>query len=828
MFRAGGFVVYKRMDAALTGLPPGEEERALRLRRVLENAGVSSLTAVNLQTRERNFGVLLVPRALRTFGGSELQMLLGLATQISLTLDNYVLMHRAQRRTKEYELLTQIGQVVSSHLDPDQVLRAIHEGLGRLFDTSTFYVAFLENDELRFELEVEEGVILPKRSRKVLNGMSELIIRSGQPLLITGEMDSARNRTGTVTVGRPAKCFCGVPIFRFGKPVGVMAAMSYNREFVYNERDREVMETAAGQLAVAMENARLFAEEQSRAHYLEFLNSISKTAISTQDSEEMLSDLVGEVQKQFNYDHIGIGILDYATKEIEIKAEAGSTSKALGRRVPLGVGIIGRVARSREMVLVQGGSEHVPGILQESKSVLCLPLSYGDTLLGVLNLESGREKAFAPQEVLTLRTLADLLATALHNAFVFQKVQQQSITDGLTGIKTRRFFMEAVQAEWKRASRSGRPFSVVMVDLDKFKEVNDSQGHLEGDLVLARIGRLLEQKVRQSNVVARYGGDEFAILMPETGVEQAQVLSERLRLWLATDPMLYERHITGSFGVATYPFHGTLVEDVIRVADAGMYVSKHAGGNRVSTAEEFVEGETPAKQREMLASYIEGFLQHEHTGRDSTEELVSALKRISSISGDDEEALRAAVRTLTRAAETREVSAGHCDRVAKYAEMIGHDLLMTDEEMADLVFASRVHDVGKIMVPERILNKPGALTEDEYKLVKQHALIGAEIVAAIPGGDRVEAIVRHHHERFDGSGYPNGLRGEEIPLGARIIAVAEAYSNMITERPYADIKSPAAAIAELEQMSGTQFDGMIVRVLTHQLRAERMATGREA
>src|SRR5208282_1803295 len=156
-----------------------------------------------------------------------------------------------------------------------------------------------------------------------------------------------------------------------------------------------------------------------------------------------------------------------------------------------------------------------------------------ETLLGVLNVESRDENAFAPQDVLILNTLADLLATALHNSFVFKKLQQQSITDGLTGIKTRRFFWEALTSEWKRASRSGRPFPVVLADSDKFKEVNDSLGHLEGDLVLARVGRLLEQKCRQSNVVARYGGYEFIILMPEAGIEQAQVLAERLRLWLA-------------------------------------------------------------------------------------------------------------------------------------------------------------------------------------------------------------------------------------------------------------------------------------------------------
>jgi diguanylate cyclase (GGDEF)-like protein len=364
----------------------------------------------------------------------------------------------------------------------------------------------------------------------------------------------------------------------------------------------------------------------------------------------------------------------------------------------------------------------------------------------------------------------------------------------------------------------------VLMDLDKFKEVNDSAGHLEGDLVLARVGRLLEQKCRQSNVVARYGGDEFVVLMPETGIEQAQVLAERLRLWIATDPMLSEHQITGSFGVATYPLHGTTVEDIIRVADAGMYVSKHAGGNQVSTAEEFAESDTPAHRRELMSAYVESFLQRAQTGMDSTEELVSTLKRLSGegdvTSGDE---LRASVRMLTRAAETREVCSGHGDSVAKFAEIIGHEMLLSDQELADLVFAARVHDVGKIIIPERILNKPGPLTEEEFKLVKQHAAVGAEIVQVVPGSDQICEIVRHHHERFDGSGYPDGHRGEKIPLGARIIAVAEAYVDMISERPYAQIKSQAEAFAELESLSGVQFDGMLVRILIHQLRTEKAA-----
>jgi len=829
VFRRQGLTALHELHQELAEMPPGQEEVVLRLRGIFEHERVPAMTAVSLHTRERHFGVLMFPHAAtQGFASSHLRLLGGLARQIGMTLENYVLMHKAQRRTKEFELLTQVGQVVSSHLDSDDVLRTIHRELGHLFDTQNFYIAFLESGEMRFEFEVEEGQVLPKRSRKAGNGISEYVIRTGRPLLIRSDMESVRAKLGFVFGGRPAKCFMAVPILRFSKPVGVMAVMNYEREFAYENRDLEVMDTAAGQVAVAMENARLFAEEQHRARDLEFLNTMSRTAISSQNAEEMLAEIAGEIQKNFQFDHIGIGIVDYATKEIEIKAEAGSTTTALGHRLPLSAGVIGKAARANELTLVRDvGEGRSQCVLSDARSALVIPLTYAETLLGVLNLESRHEDAFEEQEVLILRTLADLLATALHNAFVFRKMQTQAITDSLTGIKTRRFFLESVQAEWKRASRSGRPFSVVMVDLDRFKDINDTLGHLEGDLVLARIGRLLEQKSRQSNVVARYGGDEFVILMPETGLEQAQVLSERLRLWISTDPMLSQMKITGSFGVATYPLHGSQVEDILRVADAGMYISKKEGGDRVSMAEEFVDSQHLLEQRELVTAYVDGFLRRENPGPEAADELVGTLKKLGSAVGQagDCQGLMQALRTLTRAAETREYSAGHGDAVARFAEAIGHELQLSEEEMTDLVFAARVHDVGKIIIPERILNKPGPLSDDEFALMKKHVLVGAQIVDAIPGRERTRQMVLHHHERFDGSGYPSGQRGEEIPLGSRIISVAEAYVDMTTERAYAAVKTQEEAIAELEAMSGVQFDGMLVRILIRQLRGEKVSKG---
>jgi diguanylate cyclase (GGDEF)-like protein len=606
-----------------------------------------------------------------------------------------------------------------------------------------------------------------------------------------------------------------------------MVAMNPDREFVFEQRDLDVLVTAAGQASVAVENARLFAEEQRRSRQLAFLNNVSRTAISSDDPVHMLSQIAGEIQKNFSFDHIGIGLLDYGTKEIEIKAEAGATAHATGRRIPLGAGILGRVARTGERALVQNALPgNLSGILPDSRAVLCIPITYGEMLLGVLNVENRNENAFSPQDVLILNTLADLLATALHNAFVFQKLQQQSITDGLTGIKTRRFFWEALSAEWKRASRSGRPFSVVLIDLDKFKEVNDTMGHFEGDLVLARVGRLLEQKSRQSNVVARYGGDEFIVLMPETGAEQAQVLAERLRQWLASDPTLSEHKITGSFGVASFPMHGFSIEDIIRVADAGMYVSKRSGGNLVSTAQEFVEGQDFARQRQQISAYIEGFLQRERSGPEQLEELISTLHKLC---GGDEVCnlplLKESIESLSRAAESRELrTAGHGDLVARHTEVIARGLGLSAEETADLVYAARVHDVGKIFVPDRILNKPGPLSDDEFMQVKMHAHIGAEIVGILPDSELMREAVEHHHQRFDGSGYPDGLRGEEAPLWARIIALTDAYANMLTEQSFSAARTPQQALDELAHMSGTRFDGMLVRVLVRGLKAERTSS----
>ena len=230
----------------------------------------------------------------------------------------------------------------------------------------------------------------------------------------------------------------------------------------------------------------------------------------------------------------------------------------------------------------------------------------------------------------------------------------------------------------------------------------------------------------------------------------------------------------------------------------------------------------------MISGYIEGFLHRQHTGPEHLEELISTLKKLA---GSEEECnvrvLREAIESLNHAAEAREISGlGHGEMTARYCEIMARSLSLPSEEIADLIYAARVHDVGKIFVPERILNKAGPLSEDEFYLLRMHPRVASEIIAVLPGSDRLQRTVECHHEAFDGTGYPAGLHGEQIPFKARILSIADAYVNMTTDRSFATAKSSQQALEELERLSGIRYDGMLVRILFRELKMEKGSTAR--
>ncbi|MGH9394889.1 MAG: sensor domain-containing diguanylate cyclase [Terriglobales bacterium] len=504
------------------------------------------------------------------------------------------LFRQSVRRSREFEILTHIGTALSSSLDSGALLQAIHTQLHKLMDVRNFYVAFqdLECDCIRFAFEVEDGERIPPRSRPRAQALTEHVIATGQPLLIARDVDLYIRQHGLTASGRPAKNWLGVPVLLQGQPCGVIAVQSKEQEDAFDTEHLRVLEILAGQAGVALDNARLFAEVQRDAGQKSFLNHIARLSISTLSPAQMLSTVVSETAQAFHYDHIAVALLRSAADrdgtQLEIAASAGGHTEAFASvLIPPGRGLAGRAAASGQMQKQTGlhAASSDWARCPQARSGLALPIRYAGETLGVLLLESHAQAGFSPDQVMVLQTLTDQVAVALNHANLFQKLEHQAITDSLTGVKTRRFFMEALQAEWRRARAAGAEggpasFAIVLVDLDEFKPLNDRFGHLEGDRVLVRVARLLEQKSRASSVVARYGGDEFTILVPACPPELAQLLPERLQAALADDPMLAQRRLNASFGLALFPDSGASPEELLHRADAEMYRSKQQRQHR--------------------------------------------------------------------------------------------------------------------------------------------------------------------------------------------------------------------------------------------------------
>ena len=841
--RLGGLLGFRDLRNAESVAALEREQPIRRFRELALAQHLRSVVAISLQAKEQAFGVLLLgtPDS-RRFAPAEYRLLLALGHQIGMAVENSYLVQQTSRRSEELHVLNEIGRALSSTLNKEELFSRVWEELRRLFDVENFYIATMDpmRDEVRFHLEMIDGVRMPKRSRSTGNHLTEFVIRTRQPVLIRDNFVAETKKLGVEPI-RSRGCFVCVPLVAYDHAIGAMAVFS-DADHLFDEGHLELLRVLASEASIAMENARLFHEERTKARHLSLLNTISRNAIATLNPDEMLSKIAEQLEAGLTYDHIGIGLLDYSTREVIVQAEAGKRRGALGQRIPLGNGLIGTVARNGQLAIYNAGLPADSGLktlLADTLAAIALPIFYADQLHGILYIESSQPADFSEEEVLLLRTLADLIAGALHNALSFQKAQEQAITDGLTGVKTHRFFMEALSAEWKRSTRAGRSFALVLMDLDRFKFVNDFYGHLEGDLVLQRVGHILETNCRRSDVVARYGGDEFVILMPETNMEHARQLASKLRGWISADALLREKNISASFGIACYPLHGSSPQELIQVADASMYLSKHQGGNAVSTADHFDPNEAKKWKRDVLEAYLGVTLKRLFaTGPEAFEEIYSRLKQFTEsltatetanggkpaqVPAQGPQALPQAVldtvTSLAFAIDAKDhYTQGHSQKVSAYAALIAEALELNDLEVEEIRLGGVLHDIGKVAIPENILNKNGSLTPEEWETMKSHVTFGAKILDPLTPLARIREMVLHHHEFFDGSGYPQALSGEKIPLGARIIAVADAYDTITSDRTYKKARSAAEALAELERCANAQFDGKIVELFVRTMR----------
>jgi diguanylate cyclase (GGDEF)-like protein len=375
---------------------------------------------------------------------------------------------------------------------------------------------------------------------------------------------------------------------------------------------------------------------------------------------------------------------------------------------------------------------------------------------------------------------------------VFAQTEVRATHDRLTGIPNRETLLSVLNAEVERAVRHYKPLSVAFIDIDRFKPINDTYGHNSGDAVLRQVAGIIADSVRASDTFGRYGGEEFMLILPETMPDDAVVLAEELRSLVMAERLRIADgqtiRATISVGVAGGRGSALQIDMLVDRADAAMYAAKSLGRNRTYLFQE-LDDEAPVRRapispdRRAQATAI-----GQWASDTATQALASVLAPQPHHRGRPS------------------------DMIASLATGMGLEMRLPEEEIERIRIAALLHDLGKIAIPEDILDKPSTLSDAEWQAIGEHPRIGQVILEQASSLRDAIPVVLHHHERFNGGGYPHGLRGTEIPLGARIVAVADAYHAMVHDRPYKDALTHEEALAELRRHAGTQFDPDIVEV----------------
>jgi len=392
----------------------------------------------------------------------------------------------------------------------------------------------------------------------------------------------------------------------------------------------------------------------------------------------------------------------------------------------------------------------------------------------VLEVELAKTPALTLDDIALIHALGMEIGIALERAQQYEEAREQADRDFLTGLYGHR----ALQAELERAlqasSRRSEPLAIVAMDIDNFKLFNDTYGHSAGDQVLKMIAEHLAKLCQNNDLAGRFGGDDFMVILPKADREAAFALAQSVQGWLS------EKHfqvrgseripISVNCGVAVFPEDGQKRHELLAVADANLYESKGLGGKIV--------------------------------GRPESQEQKAELRKLGTFG---------MLESLVTAIDNKDhYTKAHSELVTDYAVMLAQELGYSEQVQKTLRIAGLLHDVGKICIPDRVLRKPGPLTPGEYEIVKHHVVIAENLLVDLPNVEQVRVAALNHHERFDGMGYPNGLEGERIPLLGRIMAIADAFSAMILDRPYRKRRTIGEALAELQRCAGTQLDPKLV------------------
>ena len=445
---------------------------------------------------------------------------------------------------------------------------------------------------------------------------------------------------------------------------------------------------------------------------------------------------------------------------------------------------------------------------QPVKSVIVVPLITQNNEFGWFCVFSARE-VLASAEMDFLGLFAKQIEMSITIADLFQAVREQAVTDALTGLYNRRYFEEALEKEVQRAKRQKQPFSVIGIDLDFLKKINDTYGHFYGDLAIKTIANVLKSNARSVDVPARIGGEEFNVLLPSISSEGAMIAAERIRKSIEHVEIETIGHITGSLGVATYFEHTDNVEELLELTDQAMYTSKREGRNRVTLAKPISE----TSWQEIAVNTFIDILSKNRVpmAKNLSKELCLKLKAPANKDELSKESLYTVADILAKMYNPMH-SAGAVKNKVLMAVSLAKRFDLSKEDIDNLRIAILLYDIGNLMLPKDLLQKATPLTEEEREAIKNHPVIAArEILQPISYVQDILPIIEHHHENWDGSGYPNNVAANDIPLTSQIILIIDEYFALIEPRPYRAKLSTRDALEIIKADSGKKLNANLVK-----------------
>lgn len=438
--------------------------------------------------------------------------------------------------------------------------------------------------------------------------------------------------------------------------------------------------------------------------------------------------------------------------------------------------------------------------LIQPRMELAIPIKIGQEVVGSLDSLIPDGKRLLGYHYAVLELVAVDLAIALTNLRAVKRLKERLSTDELTGLCNQKHFLERLEIEVKRANRNSSSLGVLLFSIDNMAEIS-ALGYSAREKAVRHIAQLLSQKTRATDVLARFGDTEFTLTLGGCDLETSLFVAEKFRKLIAGQPSEDLGAVTVSVGTAAYPVHTTERDELIFLARQAACLARYGGGDQVCTI-------GSDAMRTMALKAFSAMLNPEHfqTGPQVASEVAARLEELA-CDPIFSPAVQQVVESLASAIDAKDrYTKNHSEEATIYAEALGRACELPEKQLELVKMAAKLHDLGKIGVPEQILRKAGPLNDEEWQIMREHPTLGAKILQPIESLKELVPIVQCHHERWNGSGYPAGLKGIQIPLEARLIAVIDSFHAIISERPYKKAMPVSYALDQLRNQAGTNFD----------------------